>query len=55
MNIDVAQVAVLLGVANGLILLLKPIARLHQRIDRNERELWDLKGQLVKLRERLDD
>lgn len=48
--IDAAQLAVLVGVANGIVLLLKPIARVHQRIDRNERDLWDLKGQVAQLK-----
>lgn len=49
MIIDAAQLAVLVGIANGVVLLLKPIARVHQRIDRNERDLWDLKGKVQQL------
>lgn len=55
MIIDAGQVAVLIGIANGVILLLKPIARLHQRIDRNERELWDVKGRVAKLEDVKND
>lgn len=49
MIFDAGQLAVLIGLANGVVLLLKPIARVHQRIDRNERDLWDLKGKVAKL------
>lgn len=49
MIFDAGQLAVLIGLANGVVLLLKPIARVHTRIDRNERDLWDVKGRLAKL------
>lgn len=35
--VDPAQLAILVGLANGGILLLKPIGRLHERIDSLER------------------
>jgi len=35
--IDPGQLAILVGLANGAILLLKPIGRLHDRIDVLER------------------
>jgi len=49
MAIDAAQLAVLLGLANGVVLLLKPIARVHQRIDRNEQSLIRLERDVAKL------
>lgn len=54
MVFDAAQLAVLIGIANGVVLLLKPIARVHQRIDRNEQKLWHLEGQVNKLLARED-
>lgn len=39
----VAELAVLIGLANGIILLVRPIGRLHLRIDRLEYQVSDLK------------
>lgn len=40
---DLAGFAVLVGVVNGLVLLVRPVGRLHSRIDRLEYRLDDLK------------
>jgi len=47
--IDMAQLAVAIGVANGFILLVKPIARVHVRIDRNENNILHMQQQLLRL------
>ena len=39
----VAELAVLIGLANGVILLVRPVGRLHLRIDRLEYQVADLK------------
>lgn len=40
---DLAGLALLVGMANGLILLVRPVGRLHSRIDRLEFRVDDLK------------
>lgn len=52
---DLAQLAVIIGVANGFILLVKPIARLHVRIDRNEGNITRLQQDVTRLQTLLDD
>jgi len=49
MQIDVAQVAIVIGVANGVLLLLKPVARLHYRIDQNAHRLDALEKDMARL------
>lgn len=44
-----AEIAVLIGAANGVILLIRPIGRLHQRIDRLEYEQQDLAEDIAKI------
>ena len=51
---DLAQLAVVIGVANGFILLVKPIARLHVRIDRNEQSIIHLEQDVIQLTAELD-
>lgn len=51
---DLAQLAVVIGVANGFILLVKPIARLHVRIDRNEQNITHMQQDLAQLFSQLD-
>ena len=46
---DVGQLALLVGLGNGLLLLLRPIARLHLRIDRNETAIKHLEMDLARL------
>jgi len=52
--IDVAQIALLVGLGNGLLLLLRPIARLHLRIDRNETAIKHLEIDLARMMAELD-
>lgn len=40
---DLSQVAIVIGVANGALLLIRPIGRLHQRIDRLEYQVEDIR------------
>ena len=40
---DLAGLALLVGMANGLVLLVRPVGRLHSRIDRLEFRVDDLK------------
>lgn len=40
---DLAGLALIIGMANGLILLVRPVGRLHSRIDRLEFRVDDLK------------
>ena len=49
MNIDVAQWAIIIGVVNGIIVLVRPIARLHQRIDLLEYISNDLRDDVDKI------
>jgi len=51
---DLAQLAVVIGVANGFILLVKPVARLHVRIDRNEQNIVHLQQDIARLCGELD-
>lgn len=51
---DLAQLAVIIGVANGFILLVKPIARLHVRIDRNEGNIVRLQQDFARLQAIID-
>lgn len=44
-----AQLAVLIGLANGFILLVKPIARVHVRIDRNENNILHMQQDILRL------
>lgn len=46
---DLAEIALLLGVANGLLLLLKPVGRLHSRIDHLEHSLVALERDVGRL------
>ena len=39
----VAELAVLIGLVNGVILLIRPVGRIHSRIDRLEFRMDDLK------------
>lgn len=39
----VAELAVLIGLVNGVILIVRPVGRLHLRIDRLEYQVGDLK------------
>lgn len=52
---DLAQLAVIIGVANGFILLVKPIARLHVRIDRNEGNITRLQQDVTRLQTLVDE
>ena len=49
MQIDIAQVAIVIGVANGVLLLLKPVARLHYRIDQNAHRLDAVEKDMARL------
>jgi hypothetical protein len=49
LNIDVGQLALLVGLGNGLLLLLRPIARLHTRIDRNETAIKHLEVDFARM------
>lgn len=46
---NLSQLAVLIGVANGLLLLIRPVGRLHQRIDRLEYQVADMRGDVDKI------
>lgn len=52
--IDMAQLAVLIGLANGFILLIKPIARVHVRIDRNENNILHMQQDILRLQAAVD-
>lgn len=52
--IDMAQLAVLIGLANGFILLIKPIARVHVRIDRNENNILHMQQDILRLQAVVD-
>ena len=43
---DLAGLAVLIGLINGVILIIRPVGRLHLRIDRLEYRVADLKEDL---------
>ena len=45
----VAELAVLIGLVNGVILIVRPVGRLHQRIDRLEYRVDDLKEDVDKI------
>lgn len=47
--IDLSQVAILIGIANGAALLIKPIGRLHDRIDDLESRQHRLEGDVGRL------
>lgn len=49
MIVDAADIAILIGLANGFILLIKPIARVHSRIDRNAQALEVLERDVVRI------
>ena len=51
---DLAQLAVAIGAINGFILLVKPIARLHVRIDRNENNIIHMQQDIAQLMAELD-
>ena len=46
---DLAQLALLVGLGNGVLLLLRPIARLHLRIDRNETAIRHLETDFARM------
>lgn len=48
---DLAQLAVVIGLANGFILLVKPISRLHVRIDRNEIAIKNLEADFAEMKD----
>ncbi len=50
---DPAQIAIFLGIANGVFLLLKPIARLHNRIDTAEADITRLEADIVRIETQL--
>lgn len=51
---DLAQLAVAIGAINGFILLVKPIARLHVRIDRNENNITHMMADIARLQAIID-
>lgn len=44
-----SELAVVIGVANGLILLIRPVGRLHSRIDRLEYAQQDMAEDIAKI------
>jgi len=44
-----AEVAVVIGLINGVILIVRPVGRLHSRIDRLEFRVDDLKEDVDKI------
>lgn len=46
---DLATLAVIIGLVNGVILIVRPIGRLHLRIDRLEYQVTDLKGDVDRI------
>lgn len=47
--VDLSQVAIVIGVANGALILIRPIGRLHQRIDRLEYQVEDMRGDVDRI------
>lgn len=45
----IAELAVLIGLVNGLILIIRPVGRLHLRIDRLEYQVTDIKGDVDRI------
>lgn len=46
---NLSEVALLIGVCNGVLLLIRPIGRLHRRIDRLEYSQTDLRADVDKI------
>lgn len=47
--LDLSQLAIIIGVANGALLLIRPVGRLHQRIDRLEYQVEDMRGDVDRI------
>lgn len=50
---DLAALGILIGLANGALLLVKPVYRIHWRIDRNADDISRLKERLQALEDAL--
>lgn len=46
---DLASLAVIIGLVNGVILIVRPVGRLHLRIDRLEYQVTDIKGDVDRI------
>lgn len=45
----VAELAILIGLVNGVILIIRPVSRIHSRIDKLEFRVDDLKEDVDKI------